>query len=194
MTRFVATSAAALVLTVAAASISVAQVGSGSGSSTGGSSIGGSTGGPSMGGSSIGGSSPGGSVGGSRGLSTGRSTTTGPPVQRVPQPATETNNQVAPSATGLPGGASQVPMSPGGRIGTAVPTYGTSNNSNFAGIGESAQRSSSIDCTGVGTRSSTGSGSTSTVTANCAAGGIGTPSILGSGGPIDVTGGANSGR
>jgi hypothetical protein len=182
MTRFVASSAAALVLTVAVASVSVAQVRSpGIGSTTGGSSIGGS---------SIGGSS----VGGSRGLSTGRSTTTGAPVQRVPQPATETNNQVAPSATILPGGGSQVPMSPGSRIGNAVPTYGTSNNSNFAGIGESAQRSSSIDCTGIGTRSSTGSGSTSTVTANCAAGGIGTPSILGSGGPIDVTGGANSGR
>lgn len=179
MTRFVATSAAALVLTVAAASFSVAQVGSsGTGSTTGGSSVGGS---------SIGGSSSGGSIGGSRGLSTGRSTTTGPAVQRVPQPATETNNQVAPSATGLPGGASQVPMSPGSRIGTAVPTYGTSNNSNFSGIGESAQRSGSTDCTGVGTRSSTGSGSTSTVTANCAAGGIGTPSIMGSGGPIDVT-------
>lgn len=177
MTRFVATSAAALVLTVAAASVSIAQVGS---SGTGG--------------SSIGGSSTGGSLGGSRGLSTGRSTTTGPPVQRVPQPATETNSQVAPSAAGLPGGASQVPMSPGGRIGTAVPTYGTSDNSNFSGIGESAQRSGSTDCTGVGTRSSTGSGSTSTVTANCSAGGIGTPSIMGSGGPIDVTGGASSNR
>jgi hypothetical protein len=109
----------------------------------------------------------------------------------VPSPATDANSQVAPSAVGLPGGGDKVPQTPGSRIGTTVPVYGTGNASSpgFAGsINESEQRSSSTDCTGTGTRSSTGSGSTSTTTSSCASGGLGTQSITGNGSAIDVTG------
>jgi hypothetical protein len=107
----------------------------------------------------------------------------------VPRPATNPNSQVPPSAASLPGGASQVPQTVGSGIGTAVPIYGTQNNSSIGGsIAESAQRSSDTDCSGGGTRSSTGSGSTSTTTVSCAGGSLGTQSIMGSGGAIDVSG------
>jgi hypothetical protein len=128
------------------------------------------------------------SIGGAR--STGRSaTTTSPRVQPVPRPATNPNGLVAPSAASLPGGGTQVPQSAGSGIGSAVPIYGTQNNSSIGGsINESAQRSSNTSCSGSGTRSSTGSGSTSTTTVSCAAGSsLGTQSIMGSGAAIDVS-------
>ncbi|BCJ91432.1 hypothetical protein IZ6_21670 [Terrihabitans soli] len=106
----------------------------------------------------------------------------------MPQPATDPNNQVAPSAVGLPGGGSSVPQTPGSGVGSKVPLYGTQNASGIGGsINASEQRSSDTDCTGTGTRSSTGSGSTSTTTSSCASGGLGTKSITGSGSAIDVT-------
>jgi hypothetical protein len=181
MTRFKATSTTALLLLAASVSFSAAQISGGS--SSGGASSSGASGGA---GSSVGGSSVGG--GSSSGLS---STTSAPAVQPVPRPATDPNNQVAPSAVGLPGGASSIPQTSGSGIGTSVPTYGTQNSSGIGGsINESSQRSSNTDCTGTGTRSSTGSGSTSTTTSNCSStssGGLGTRSITGSGSAIDVT-------
>src|ERR1700754_321262 len=89
---------------------------------------------------------------------------------RVPQPAIDPNSQVAPSTSGIRGGATSVPVSPGSGAGTAVPFYGTTNLSGpsvSGSIDESATRSGSTDCTATGTRSSTGSGSTSATTTNC---------------------------
>lgn len=135
------------------------------------------------------GSSSGGSI---RSLSTSRSSTTVPaPSVISPSAVTRPNNQVPASAVTLPGGGTQVPGSPGSGIGTTVPIYGTQNNSGIGqSINESQQRSSSTDCTGSGTRSSSGSGSTSSVTTNCASprnSPLGTQSIMGGGGVIDVS-------
>jgi hypothetical protein len=135
------------------------------------------------------GSSSGSSI---RSLSTSRSSTTGPaPPARSPSAVTQPNNQVAPSSVGLPGGGTQVPGTQGSGIGTTVPIYGTQDNSGIGqSINESEQRSSSTDCTGSGTRSSSGSGSTSSVTTNCASprgSSLGTQSIIGSGSAIDVS-------
>jgi hypothetical protein len=178
MTRFLETSAAALILLAASVTFPAAQVSGGSGSS-------GSAGSSSSGGSSVG--SGGGSVTGAPPVSAPSST----PTSAVPSPATDPNNQVAPSAVGLPGGGSSVPQSPGSGIGSHVPVYGTQDASGIGNsINKSEQRSSSTDCTGTGTKSSTGSGSTSTTTSNCAgsssSGGLGTTSIMGGSGSIDV--------
>jgi hypothetical protein len=109
----------------------------------------------------------------------------------VPQPATNPNAQVPPSAAGLPGGGGQVPLTPGSGVDTAVPIYGARDASSPSvanSINESEERSSNTDCGGTGTRSSTGSGSTSATTTACANRGLGTPSIMGTSGPINVTG------
>ncbi len=160
MTHFIAVSAAALFL--AASSVSFAQTG---GSASGG------------GASSSGGAASSGGAGTPSGLS---STTTAPPVQPVPRPATDPNNQVAPSAVGLPGGGSNVPLSSGSGIGTAVPTFGTQDATRSSGSGS---------CTGAGEGSNSGAGSASSLASNCRRdSGLGTAPITGNGGAIDVTG------